>query len=316
MPTPEEKAEYEHEDGFDAADQVALLHAPKPKVEPAPKFPHPRGLVRSALSLGASQADIDATETDALYDWVETERERISLERERNAAARAARDDIDRALRPEAKPAPVEQELDWGTDFDGKPLDADTYLAPGIKKLLKDQAKRIAELEKGTGETKAQLQSRRNQEIYDTFDTFFGQFPKVYGKGDGADMKAGDKNLERRLAIISAAGVDFSKDTPQAVVRKLKAKHEIVYEAEPEEEDQPEPDTVADPIAAYGGKALKNGTPRITEDQYKRSKIAKPTPREREEPRSKKKAVQAVARQMRENGFTEDDFDEEATLPD
>lgn len=325
---PESKADIDPTDtDFDPVlDGVAEPLAPRVSATPnSPPVPsrqsqathqHTRGNVRRALTLGASRAEIDATDPDALEDWIDAETEARAREREKMARESAWRE-YETSQRKKVEPAPEtvdEMEIDPETE---------RLLDPGITKRLKrvkEQDKEIAELKKRLDSREENDTKRQAQETFDAVDAAIEELgrPELFGEGTIGELGKCDE-ARTRQALANAAGVQVG-DSPTVAKRKIQSAYKLLYKnskkAAVVDDDEETP--------TYGGASLakvkpsqKNGKPRLTVEDIEEAETSPPTNRARKPIKSKRQAYKAVAEAMQSQRLSDEDFGfEEDSVPE
>lgn len=294
--------------------------AAKPTEQPVSpaKHQHSRSAVRRALKLGATQAQISATDPDTLEDWIDDQSEAQARLREEAAEARA----IERYHRAQAAPVQQPKQEEDELALDDEFLNS---IDPKAAKLLK----KIPEILKQNREFAQDRERRAQTDVSEAVDEALEEIARtdLYGEGDITSIADGTAERKRRMALFSAAGIT-KDDSPSVVRRKVKATHKLLYGASPKApEAEPEAPTYGGEPASAGQSDLaphtaplvpkSNGKPRITPDQWAAATTQPPTSRGKKQPKSKERAYAEVAKQMRENGLTDDDYAfEEEGLPD
>ncbi len=191
---------------------------PEPEQEPAPPsaaiapLPHPQDLIDAALNLGIDERHLvpGAVSTQALLDWVVSERLRDSLAANRPIPTQ------------NEKAAPVVDE-----DAEALGLLEESGTDPKIIAFLRRQNERVKKAEAVEGTVK-QLNERdsaretaSNNDIIDAAIEGLGaDFEPFLGKGGFVDLVPGSFEHSVRMSIAGTAGIDWAKDSPRTKQRK------------------------------------------------------------------------------------------------
>lgn len=219
----------------------------------------------------------------------------------------------DAAAQPTPRPtAPPADEIDWGEGVeDGKAVrytDADIH--PAILKVIKDQARRIAQLEGVSGQLVNVEVSRQQRTIDDLLDDAFEALPAglqaIFGKGSINDLEKGGKEQKRRLALLVSAGIDTTKPPRiKELVRRLSEAAADLY-PQAATADPPAPAGSYGPGSAAPAPAAKPTPPKDpstgkflpTADEWASAGSLTPTPRRHPAEKGFEKAVEAVAQKL------------------
>lgn len=354
-PTPEEqlRALYDTGDmGFDPED-FGVNPAPAPKPAPARQTPppppveppapakhqHNRAMVRLALDLGWTQAEIDATpadEFDAAVYWAQRQHMADARDLLRQSIHHAP------APRPEETPKPAEDRI----EFDGEIEDVDENgqivrrrvteedydrSTPGLMKYLKDQKKELAEAKAAIKEFREADTRRRAAErtaaIDAIFDTLAAPLKKLLGTGP---VSANPKSLEfrRRVLVLGASGCDLDNDPLETLRAKITRGAAEIFgvsaAAEPEGEPGVYPEVEPTPLPVAPKPApprAANGQYRSPEDEeverrkrdFEQAPLGRPSGRQGSElPPGEKKAMATWKRGADALFGSEDDLDSKA----
>lgn len=176
---------------------------------------HPKWLLKQHADLGLPAGALKLT-TDDLGELVAQTAARARQEAQAQGrqsavqgdaanAASAANPGAASASQPTVTPEPA---FDWGEiddeDDDGRPIKRkvdEKELHPSITRVLKDQAKRIAELE-GVIRQGQQAQARAQEQSFEQkLDAAFGRHPGLFGQGSAAAVKD-TPAFKRRKAVF------------------------------------------------------------------------------------------------------------------
>ena len=314
---------------------VAAAAPPTPAEKPTPpqdpetgrfiaKNPaHPAHLVRRATQLGMSAEEQDIPTAELR----ETIRD-LQDEQEWNIRRRSMENYIDG--RTEGEGGPVGPQDTFVKDASVPPRPAsptpqdeedfslhltrekEEEISPVIVELFRFLETKIKAMDAGAKKDKnligalkyraiAQDESTRAGMLDSAFDALGKQFEKQFGSGPGAEFKQDSAEMQRRMAIISAAKIDWSKG-PAHVKQQIKRAAELIYPP------SPDPYTEVPEVPKNGAHELTDEQKRWTEGQLQR-----PTQRDTGEPKGTRLAEKNVARKLRELNIA--GGDEEESLP-
>lgn len=282
--------------------------APAAKTPNPPAKPkHPRFLVRRALDLGASQADIDAADTEDLDAWVYSE----TLKRE--TAKPAAAETSKAAASPEDDEEAVFRHME-AINVDQKVIDYMRKQRAKIKDLEGGVSKRLEEVEK-----REQERSRTAAiNIIDSAFDVLAEYESVIGKGTAGEVsKDNPSAFKRRRLLLAAANIDPLNPPPVSILAK-RLKAEIVEHFKPvtkEEANLYAEAAKTPPLPAVNGT---NGTARkITEQEWEEAATAVPTDKKAKPIKGDLAAMNAIRAWKKRQGYTsEGGVDELDGVPD
>lgn len=279
------------------------------KKESTPESPkHPRALVRLAKDLGMSDEDISQTDPDTLGETVyHLNAQRSNWSRDNQTQRYVGASEPTPAPAP-AAPAPggnITTSPDDGLGIDESQYDS------ALMGVLKSQSKRIRQLEQYLGQVAGHIQAQAMEEQYSQVDLGFHDlgdtYQKLFGQGRGRDMSQGDRNMDRRMAVVNSLRANPPKKQ-MSIRDAVKARATELF---------------GDLLGSDSTRPTPEVTPAVPEDdfptQWRNGGLAKPTERSGSpEPRGVVRAARAVAAKLREKGATLEDFEgpEEAGLPD
>ncbi len=299
--TPEEqlKEQYDHE--------PEPLHTPPAKETPEPpKTPrkHPAALVRLAMKHGATRDAIEQASQNDLLEWVEEQ----EIQRERDREQNLRQSEAQRVVQTQVSgsPAkPAEDEIDWGTDEDGRRIEEKDIL-PGLRNLIKRQQKELKELKGGFEETTKREQARASQigrdRIEDGFAGLEDRYQQLFGSGTLADCTPAQQKC--RIAVLKSLGIDTDNAPSQKLLSRKIAKEaaelNMIQDKEPEDESYA--------ASANLPATQPNGKARITEKQFEDGTLTRVSNRVPKEEKGKKLAYKRVAEKMTELKMNDDYF--------
>ena len=293
-----------------------VADAPPPP-EAAPAAPkHSKRVLRMAEQFGISQAEIDATEPEALDEALVVLQRQMLDDRQR-LIAQPGRQAEPAAQAPAAPKAPEAFDL-------GIPAEEMADIHPSIASALKKLAAEVQDL-RGLKGTLGTIQQREQQREFDSFqqrcDAAFARHETVLGKGSYGELNPQGPELRRRQAVLDTAQRDnpkipFEKRIERAV-EALFGKQTAAAAPLPIGDARP---TEADLITRDSQGRI---TGRITPAQWNAAATARPS--HREAPilaPGKEKATKFVADKMKERDyFSQEGVNgtpqtEEETLPE
>lgn len=299
---PDEEADFAAPDVPAAAPPVTPpVQEPAPAqpaaVAPAqaapPVSPHSRRMLNQALALGMTEQEIAECTAQDLRDEVHFRILTAQQQQQRQAPA------------PVVVPEP-EEEINLGID--------ESQFAPelitAIKGLGKKQAVELKALKKQLADRELLDQARQEQQQLNETETFFSQYPAIYGAGAVSTLRAGCPEHLKRLAIFNTA-----KAIPGANwTAKLAMAHATINPqaaVKPAGYVAPNP---TEPVTTVGERAIaavadQNGTGRVTPEQWNAAGLVRPTD---QAPTPQKKGVAKAKatfnKLMKDNGLNEEDL--------
>lgn len=188
---------------------------------------HSDRLRKFAQDMGFSESEIASTPSERLWTEVRNTHQILSQERAAGAAFRGT------SPPPAAKPPADELEFDHEIEVEGvrRKATAADY-DPGLVKVLKENKKRMAELDEKLAkfsEAEGKRTERSRAEVYDAaFEALAPKYAQLFGDKDGEAL-AGTREMKRRIAVLNLAGCNFEKDTASAIKRKITEAAEELY---------------------------------------------------------------------------------------
>ena len=235
---------------------------PAPRPQPAPK--HSAMSLRLAREYGLdptkySPEDLDA-EVSSISAWLTREYRQRQVE-ERAPQPRSAQPQPGNV----ATPAPDDLGLN-PANYEPELLDVFNRQQAHIKAL---EAK-LAGLE--TAHQQREL--RTQDDVLDAaFESLGADYERFFGKGAGEELK-GSPEMTRRVAIVQAARIDWSKDSPKAVARKVRAAADALYAPALQ---PPAAGNVATPPSVYGAPPAPQGAGTLPSAHPQPGNVATPT---------------------------------------
>lgn len=251
-----------------------------PPAAPAPQtsFDHPRTMVRRAIALGASMADIKATPPAQLDEWIDANETIAAVEPKPDPVA-------------PADPYGIEAMVKDNPDFD-------TPVVKVMRKIAETADARIAALEAENKSVKSQLAQAARSKSVDVIDEAFAVLaPTVFGAGNRSTLDANSAEAKRRIAVLQVANIKKT-DSEVVIKQKIKATAETLFGVAP----------------ASPSPVDSNGHQRITPEQWNKAGLAPPTSRVVNEPEGVNKAYAAVRDLMAQKGMFADDSESAAGL--
>lgn len=270
------------------------------KVEPAPVAPkqgHPEYLLARALDLGLDADEVAEYTTPQLDKmlWRLT-KDRIAA-REAAATSRTLQEPSSSTARPAespvaTSPAPAVESFDLGFPVEGY----EPEMIAALKKHFGGMKSEIAELRGRLEVAERRDFSRSQQSAASMIDDAFSQIPqleKYVGKGSIDDLAKDAPERKRRTLLLQAAGITSADQVKKGtILSTLKKAAELLY-----------PDAAPPPPAVT---TPPNGTQRITEDQWARASVARPTHRSgAPEPKGEERAIRNLTKKMQEAGISD-----------
>lgn len=257
----------------------------------APEHQHPRRLVALAKDYDFSDDEIAALSTEALEVALHKviRLERAQLQRDAQVS-RASEANTDRQRQRSQEPEP-EEEIDWGEVEEGgvKRKIKEDEVHEAVVHVIKNLNKKVKGLEEKLGQKDKSEAASAQEKFEAEFDAACSEFESILGTGTGQELK-NTKFFKRRLAVYPQVAQAVQAN-PKANIKAL------VQEAVKELYDY-QPET---PPEAPKGKPPKSA--------YTQGKLARPTGRKGELPRSPEKARAAVDQWFEEHGGEEEDDD-------
>ncbi len=308
---------------------AAVSPAAAPVAPPEPVTParprHSKRVLRMAEQFGISQAEIDATEPEALDEALVLLQRQLLDDRQRLVAQPARMKPAEADENPAAPAAPAKPAA-----FDlGLTPEDEADLHPSLTKALKTLAAKINELEslKGAVGTIQQREQRREFESFQQrCDAAFAKYEVVLGKGTFSEQEPNSVALRRRQAVLDTAQRDNQKiPFEKRVERAVETLFGTVAQA---------PAAASSPAAAAAPAPTPEQlltrdsqgriTGRITPDQWNAAATARPSHRETPAlPPGKERAEKFVGEQMKHRDFFAQEgpngapaVADEETLPD
>jgi hypothetical protein len=192
----------------------------------------------------------------------------------------------------ERKPAAAseEEDIDFGTDEDGKPISGDQY-DPGIRNALKSLKKKSDERVKALEDKLRQAEVREQASIFDAaVESLPEEFKPLLGDGPGRNLPQDSPELQRRFVVLQTSGIDFSKDPPALVRQKYRDAAARLFGIAPKSKPKPAPE---DPRAKDAREKIASG----------RGALARPSGRKAPEPDGLEKARRTAEEHMRQAGM-------------
>lgn len=292
-----------------------------PRREARPDRPrHPAYLVNIAKTLGLRDEQIAAHSTESLGHVVETIQARDHANQ--SAYDRAA----ERRPVPTLAPDPPPEEFDFGEiEENGRRRrvtadDLDPLGAHIVKSLVRQNRELTRRLE---GQEREGLSSRIEDTLDEAFEILGERFGHYFGVGAGAELtdQRKDREFDRRIRAVKAAGIDFSRrPSPRVVARKI-AEYMADLQAASAPPPKPgKPDTGAGAYSAAveddypdpppprrrqpratNGQYLPPEDEPITPERWDAAALAAPTNRRpRDEPKGDAKARRSVEEKLRQ----------------
>lgn len=280
---------------------VVTTPEPEAKQLPSHQLPkHPRSLVRRALEINPSltMEQIQSASLEDLDDYVE--RGEQAMRQQAAQAKPAETPPVDEFAIPEE----IRKQM-W------------PELAQYIERLAKTtkEAKQKAD---SVDELRAAVRSREAESIADAVDDAFASLPESISKrlGTGRVSEITPAELQRRNAVLAAAGVDLTKrlPSPKRLAKMLADGATTIFGETP----APVP-TVPAPASTNGYTSDANGAKRISEETWAKAGHAAPSNRvSAKEPKGDRAAIAAVAQKLKELGLNDDDDTsvEKSTVPE
>jgi hypothetical protein len=308
-----------------AVPPVAALPAAAPAAPPEPSAPakpqHSKRVLRMAEQFGIPQAEIDATEPEALDEALVLLQRQMLDDRQR-LIAQPGRVQTNEPAPTETPPATPAKPA--GFDL-GMTPEEEADLHPGIARMFKTLAAKITELEslKGTVGTIQQREQRREHESFQQrCDAAFAKHEAILGKGSYAELNPNGPELRRRQAVLDTAQRDNPKLPFEARVQRAV---EALFGAQPVASPAP-----AAPVQQPTSEQLLTRdaqgriTGRISPEQWNAAATARPSHRETPaKPPGKERATEFVAEQLKTRDFFAQEgpngapaVSDEETLPD
>lgn len=279
--TPPEPAAGEEPQGGDTPS------APQPRDRETGRFQkkHPRALVSRAKAFGLDDdeiADMDTAELrghlqDLALDRVLQGREQAAMNREQPV----------QQPHPETPPEPAE-------DLGVGAAELDNF-DPGLVKVLRQQAREIAELKRRLNLQDSARQAETTDELIDVqFAQLGADFEPLIGKGGRREVKGPE--LHRRRAILSMAHSLAGKGaTLEQQLAQIPVAAQLLFEKSLERK----------PAADTPQQALAKDLLTQRQEQWNKGGLALPTQRTGVEPKGKGKARKSVASLLQEFGADE-----------
>lgn len=249
---------------------------PEPAAVSAPATPtvqpHPQSLIDAARKLGIDERHLTpgANSTDALFDWVMSQRQAAP------------------ATLPATKEPVVEPPDKYAAFIDQQ--EKDGFLSPEMAGLLREQRAELKELRKlkelgdpeqvvskvlskREAEREAvQQKSLANERAIDGgFAALPPKFEKVFGKGPLDKLESADHKAQR-LTIFNAAGLNLEKDTADVIAQKIAAVAKRTFDSLIPE---PEPEKKKLAAGAYGN-ANGKAPVLMTKEEWDRASLGRP----------------------------------------
>ena len=320
---PDTPAEPKSPPFFDGNDEPASASTP-PQPEPAvkPTSKHSPRALRLAAELGFSQAEVEAATPEELNDAIYHQTIVVNRLQRQNfdTQQRMAAQDRPAAPQPPAKP-PTDPEDELISQF------TDEKYQPEIVQLAKLTTGMMKELRatkdqlKGSQEREQQRESLSRAEMMDAgFDALGDSYKAVVGDGSGLDMDQQGPEFKRRIAILQATGLDFSKPlTAKKLATAIKAAAELLYGSVMKPAASPTPASApaagSDPYAAaVGAGPVKPVPPKnpqngrfVSPEEYGEAALARPTHRKgSKEAAGVERATKGVTELLKERGLLDD----------
>ena len=255
--------------------------------------------------------EVNALATDELRSTIRDLRDDQEWERKLRVAERAT-------VHPESPdvptdnaslPRPAAASTQPAESFSlGLSKEEEEEIAPGLLKALKAVATELndnREVRKLVGALKHREINReattRAGMIDAAFDHLGKDYEKYFGAGTGAEMKNDSSEMQRRMAIIKAASIDWSKGAAH-VKQQIKKAAELVYPPAPE----PYTEVPSVPTNGHG--------PTEEQKRWTEAQLQRPSNRESPQPKGRKAAIAATQAKMRELNIG--GGDEELDLPE
>ncbi len=255
-----------------------------------------------AAALGYSDEEIADTEPAVLESRIKDQLAVLQLSRETTPSTFQGDD----RRTPLTEPSRTHTE-ESGDSLDLSEEEAAEIHGP-IARALKNQAKEIKQLRAQLNAIHQVEADRANETAVETADRIFGEDEETFGSGKARSIKADSPEHLRRLAVW-----ELAKKQKGSVEECLRKAREILYGKKTlSREEKP----AVDQRPATDRRVVKD---EIDEEDWREAALARPTRRDAPvEPKGTRRAEKAVAKKLRENGQTLDDFtgSEEAGLPD
>lgn len=291
----------EQDEEVDDTDIVIPESKPAPTPSPKPTAQHSAVVLSLANEYGFTDAEIAELDPAAL------ERVVLATHRRENARARSKAP----AVAPPAPAPEPEPELDWGEveeiDDAGvkkkRKVSADDY-DPGLAKIIKDLAKENRALKKAVEEDRT---TRTRQAVFEKIDDAIAALDdeETYGAGGGSDLDNESDEFVRRIALINASRVDWSKNPSASAVKSaFKKAHAVLRgkKAAADAEERP------NPYAAATNGHIKPTKKGPTPEEWAEAGLARPTARaSKPAPKSEDAAKAATRAALIERGLPVDD---------
>lgn len=259
---------------------------------------HPSYLIEAAKEAGFDDNEIASIPTDQLHAQVHRAQRaaRLAQQQEREAFARIHGQE--RPQQPREQAPPPEPDDNLVIDE----LEKEGY-DPRLMKTMRKLIARNKELETIKSEIgnvahreRERSVTTNTEKIEAAFESLGPDFHVYFGDGAASEMANGSPELRRRRMMLADAGINFDKDSVQAIKKKIKAAAEIAYgpvlnKKKPVEE-------VPDPYAGVVKSSKTNGQ-RFTNEEWDAAAVARPTHRDNAElPLGDERAIRNLAKKM------------------
>ncbi len=264
----------------------------EPSAPPAPT--HPSYLIEAAKEVGFTDNEITSTPSEQLNAQVYRIQKaaRIASEQARDQLARLRHEpQVAEKVAPAPPPEPDDDLIFSQLEEEGY----DKRLIGSIRKALK-LSKQVEPLKSEIGEVTKRDQVRsvtsNTEKIEAAFEALGPTFHKYFGDVAASEMPKDAIEIRRRRMILSEAGIDFTRDSVQAIKKKIKTAAEIAYGP-----------VAAKPADPYAGVVPKNGQAKsgktYTEEEWQAAALAQPTSRVAEElPPGEERAIKNLAKKL------------------
>lgn len=266
---------------------------------------HPRDLLDMADAVGIAPELIERSDTASLRGMVQYAAHQLrqasggfGTPPRGTPAAPAAQ-----LAAPAAPPPPPPNPLLEG--FDEREYD------PALASTIRRMAAEMLELRNQNQELRQGLGQTRASQSVGVIDRIFGKlnerFNNVFGVGTAETLGAGSREMRRRIAVLTEAGIDPSNPPPpQELGRKLHAAARSLYD----ETSSPPPPPAAPappqrgPVNLYGGSAAQSPPPPApagnapTADEWQLGGVVQPSNRHTPRGRGEAAAIKAIAEMM------------------
>lgn len=282
-------------------------------VETPAKPEHSPRILQLAADFGISREEADEMGPDRLSDLVFNLSRRAAKTHKELRIERAQ--EIDRQPKVQEPAAPPDEFAHLRGKYDDEIVNEFSRLAKENKSLQETQTKLIQE-------TQARDQQTYMNILDDAFADLGADYGRLLGSGGIKELAEGSPELQRRKAIFTAAGIDFSqRPGSRTVAQKIKAAAQLLLghqippapvkpEAtglygEPAGETRPRPAPLRDPET---GRILpKAAVDRLEADVDWATETVRPTHRRgANEPQGVGKATRNLAAKLAELGSTPD----------